>query len=220
MTRLSRFLGPIHHWLFNKIRVFEETEEVLILELKEKGLDVDNVVNSMRHDHGDLIGEASLEELIDTDNIHGWLQEKIRVVETRQAAIISKLMEKHGDMVLDVAKDVYCKMGRKYGEEVQGKNIKDAPTLYKALNNYILEGMPCDNVNSVIEKDDDHIVWNAVDCLHKNYWEAVDGDVQVYYTLRTGFINNFIETANEEFSYTFSIEKNNGLIIMRNVISK
>lgn len=216
---MSRFLGPIHHWLFNKIIIFEEIEIELIKELKKNNIDVDTVVSHGRNTYGQLIPNKGLEELIDTDNIHGWLQENIRVVETRQAAIISDLTKIHGKIIERTAKKVYGHIGRKYGEEVKNENIQDAPTLYRALNNYILEGMPCDNVNSVVEKSQDSIAWDAVDCLHKTYWEQVDGDVKVYYDLRTSFINNFLEKANDKFKYSFVVEKNGNSIIMRNKIS-
>lgn len=219
---MSKFLAPIHDWLFNKIKVFEEIELKLISDLKtEQNIDIQDIVLEKREKYGGLIPNEPLENLIDTNNIHGWLQEKINIIETRQSAIITESIEKYGEKALETIKKSYASIGEKYGKIAKETiKITDAPTMYKVLNNYILEGMPCDHVDSIVEEKEESIIWNTTTCLHKKYWDKVKGNVALYYDLREIFITNFVKNANPDFSYTFEILNENNSVIMKHKISK
>lgn len=219
---MSRFLGPIHHWLFNKIKLYEELETDII-ENAKKGLEgsIENQISSIRDEIGHPIPDKPLEEVIDTNNIHGWLQERITVAETRQAAIITYLIEKFDSKALEIIKDAYSKQGTKTGIDARNNyEVETADQLYKALNNYILDGMPCDNVNNITINSEERLQWKVMNCLHKGYWNKVDGDINVLYDLREIWITNFIENANPKFKYQFNIEENNGQKILVHEINK
>ncbi len=209
---MSRFLGPIHLWLFNKIRLYEDLEANIIKEIHDQ---VDPKITEIAQDLNIKIGNPMpnkpLEELINTNNIHGWLQEKIIIAETRQATLITHIVDKYGGKGLELVKEAYQRQGVECGEDAKTQyDISTAPQLYKALNNYILDGMPCDNVNNITTNDEDRLQWQVFSCLHKDYWESTEGDINVLYELRKIWISNFISNANPSFSYSFNIEDVDG----------
>ena len=200
---MSAFLGPVHHWLFKKISLFENLEKETILKLSETyGDDVSNIHGEAEAKYGNLIPAAPLESLIDTGNIHGWLQNKIQIAETRQAATYKALLDKYGEDIVPVIEDCYQLQGAKYGLEVNSElGLLTAVDLYKQLNNYLLDGMPCDHVNNVIDSNPEKLVWVTTQCLHKPYWKSVGMNEDIMYTLRFRWVRSFIEAANPAFTY-------------------
>lgn len=208
---MSRFLGPIHHWLFNKIIMFEEIEKNIIVNSVENlGIDR-NELEEVIMEFPKAIGNKSLEAIIDTDNIHGWLQNKISIAEARQAKLITYLVEKCPVEGKELALNVYSLAGKAWGEEAKANNdVSNAPSIFKVLNNYVLEGMPCDNVNNVIATEMDLLSWEVTRCLHKEYWIQVSGDENLMYELRAALLTGFVKGANEKYNYVFS--KDNGTL--------
>lgn len=90
---MSLFLGKIHYWLFNKILWFEELENEIINLAAVEGLDIENLTEQINLRYGEKLASKNLEEIIDTGNIHEWLQEKIHSSEGRMAAWTSKILE-------------------------------------------------------------------------------------------------------------------------------
>jgi len=219
---MSRFLGPIHHWLFNKIKLHEELESQIIDNVqRELDTNISNMVSNLENKIGSPIPNRPLEELIDTSNIHGWLQNKITIAETRQAALITSIIDKFGEKGLNVIKETYKDQAIKSGKDAKvNYNVSTPALLYKTLNNYILDGMPCDNVNNVTINEKNKLQWQVVNCLHKGYWENVNGDLNVLYELREIWISNFIKNANPEFTYSFKIQDINGQKILVHEINK
>lgn len=219
---MSRFLGPIHHWLFNKIKLYEELESQIIDNVqRELDTNISDMVSNLENKIGSPIPDRPLEELIDTSNIHGWLQNKITIAETRQAALITNIIDKFGEKGLNVIKETYKDQATKSGKDAKvNYDVSTPALLYKTLNNYILDGMPCDNVNNVTINEENKLQWQVVNCLHKGYWENVNGDINVLYELREIWISNFIKNANPEFTYSFKIQDINGQKVLVHEINK
>ncbi|MBB6218967.1 hypothetical protein HNQ80_005145 [Anaerosolibacter carboniphilus] len=209
---MSRFLGPIHHWLFNKIKLHEALEVELIQAYTSKyGDEVNTIVEQAANKFGAPLPDAPLDQLIDTDNIHGWLQSRISIAETRQAAILTSAFQSYGQESIEMAMNLYKQQGVQSGTDAKSKGqVESAPAIYKALNNYILDGMPCDNVNNVTIAEPDHVEWKNIQCLHKGYWEAVGADIEVFYQLRAQWTKAFVENANEAFTYKVNTADFNG----------
>ena len=205
---MSRFLGPIHHWLFNKIRSNEELELNIIDNVQTKlNVNIDEIVSSSRSQIGDIMEDKNLEEIIDTDNIHGWLQEKITLVETRQAFVIKNIVDKFEGKGVDIIKETYKNKAIKCAKDAKlNSDVSSPASIYKALNNYILDGMPCDNVNNITVNEEDILEWKVGRCLHKGYWEKVGASTDLLYELRKIWIENFVQNANEDYRYEFKIE--------------
>lgn len=211
---MSRFLGPIHHWLFNKIKYYETLEKDIINEIKKEH-DIDNILEDVELKFQSPLKDEPLEEIIDTDNIHGWLQSRIKIAETRQAYLISKILEKYTDEALNIIEKCYSEQGSECGKNAKDNyDISTAETLFKALNNYILDGMPCDNANNITLNESNILQWKVVNCLHKSYWDQAYGDINVFYKLRAVWITSFIKEANPNYEYIFSTEIINSVNVL------
>lgn len=203
---MSAFLGPIHYWLYNKITLFEELERALVESYTNQyGESITDIFQKYCDQYGDPIpANEPLENIIDQSNIHGWLQYKISIAETRQAAFLNEILNTYGDEALQLALNTYYNQGESTGRKSQSTEApSSAPELFKALNNYILDGMPCDRVNEIIVSEEDRFEWNTVSCLHIGYWNAAGANPDTFYTLRKQWISAFIENANPDYKYEF-----------------
>lgn len=216
---MSKFLAPIHGLLFNKIKVSENLEKALINSYREAyGEEVNILVNDINEKFGEPLEDGLIEDLVDADNIHGWLQNKIAMAETRQAKLIGDVIKKFGEEAEKIAFNVFNNQARELAKQAEAIYESDtAPKIYEALNAYILEGMPCDNANKVTIKEIDIFEWKNVKCLHRGYWEVVGAKVETLYTLRFSWIKTFIETINPQYTHTVRKE---GAIFIHQVIRK
>jgi hypothetical protein len=196
---MSLFLGKIHFWLYNKIQWFEAIEEDIIRWAGKKGLPVDSWVKEINEEFGQPTGGTPLEEVIDSSNIHGWLQEKIQSAELRQAALATRILE-----VDSTYRDELVQIYKVQGENAasaHGDDLNSADDIYQVLNDYLLEGMPCDRVTEIMQSDENEVVWNTTTCLHKPYWEQVGGNVSNFYIFREAWTKGFVSTLNSNFKY-------------------
>lgn len=200
---MSRFLAPIHTWLFNKIKLYEGLEKDIISNFT----DIHDILEDIQNNFISPLDDSPIEDVIDVTNIHGWLQNRISVAETRQAYLITKLVEKFGDEGFRIIEKAYLAQGTDCGRDAAEKYDVATPNdLFKAIYNYILEGMPCDNANNVTRNEADIIEWITVVDLHGDYWERVGGNAANFYELRKAWISSFVEAANPEFKYSFDIK--------------
>ena len=102
---MSAFLGHIHYWLYRKIQLLVEREN-LILEKTTKV--VDDLAEELHSISVDTYGEPinpsiPLENIIDHGNIHGWLANQINIASVREAAFIRDLLDTNsGDEAVNV----------------------------------------------------------------------------------------------------------------------
>ncbi len=199
---MSKFLAPIHYWLYGKIMAMEDIESNLLTALKTPELETFH--HTLTDTFGPLLGDTPLETIIDQGNIHGWLQEKISAVETRQAKLIDFAIAK-GDAkaIKEKVSQIYQQEGRDLGIYRADNKIESAPAIFKALGDVLLEGMPCDRVNVINDQDDDAIRWDVVACVHETYWNQAHLSVQDYYAFRAAFSKGFVEGINPHFTYAF-----------------
>jgi len=181
---MSAFLGPIHFWLYNKIQIQQELlEEILTLtndlfpDLKEE-LDTQYGVSQTK----------PLEKVIDQGNIHGWLQSSISQVEYKLANCITYIINSNPELLSKI-KLIFNTEGKEKSSLDSTSNATDA---YKAIGDCLLDGMPCDHANSVLEENEDKVIWKRNTCVHTQYWEDVDGDIKIYYSLREAFISGYL----------------------------
>ena len=206
---MSKFLAPIHTWLFNKIKLHEELELNLINSYTTAfGDSISDLVSKNYEDFGFPLEDKPLEDLIDTSNIHGWLQGRIKITETRCASLITNVINKFGDEAINISLNIYSQQGINSGTDaLLSYGSPSAPKIYEAIGNYMLDGMPCDSANNVISKDENCIEWKTSHCLHKDYWFTGSANITFQYKLRYFWIKSFVETLNGNYSYhTTSIE--------------
>ena len=166
---MSAFLGPIHFWLYNKIGRQEAlTKKVAGYALKEGWI----------HDAKQYTKELPpLEEVIDVGNIHGWLQEQITDAETRYADLVRTITSgkpEHMEQLLGVAYE--------FGQANAVARDATATDIYKAFEDFFVNGMPCDRVNVVTSENDDEVIWEMTRDIHAGYW---DGQTEAYYKMRS-----------------------------------
>lgn len=180
---MSAFLGPIHYWLYNKIKIQNNiVEDILDISENSKLRDV------LYEQHGD--GELKpLDEVIDVGNIHGWLQNQIIKVETKLAFAVTDILEAN-DNYLEKIKKVFYDNAVKYSPLNENSTIEEA---FKAINDTLLDGMPCDHVNAVVKQDEKEAVWKRYECVHSKFWSEAKGDIKIYYILRDEFIRGLLE---------------------------
>ena len=173
---MSAFLGPIHFWLYNKIQFQENLIDELVAYVTAKGWSdkVDQYVSTDRR---------KLDEVIDEANIHGWLQSRIHDAEGRYAALV---LDAAGD---DAEKfDALKEAARDFGAK-QGLQAATAPEAFHRLDDLLLDGMPCDQVNRVRESDDARIAWDRTMDLHSEFWQ---GHGARYYALRQALVDGLL----------------------------
>jgi hypothetical protein len=181
---MSAFLGPIHYWLYNKIKIQNDIVEEILDYADEQGI---NIRTTAYEKFGD--GELKpLEEVIDVTNIHGWLQERVSRVENKLAFAVTKLLQVNPES-LDSIKNIFKNKGAEVSTFNKDTKIEE---IYKALNDTLLDGMPCDHAISVIYNDDNEIIWRRNTCVHEQYWKAHGGDIKNYYLLRDEFIKGLL----------------------------
>ena len=202
---MSLFLGKIHYWLFNKILWFEKLEGEIIDLAKKEGFEVEKISEDIQNKYGRKLPNKPLEDLIDTGNIHGWLQGRIDSLEYRLASIVTDILKEN--IKIEEIKEVFKSNGKEVFENIEDKSLS-ADGLFKVIFDNLVEGMPCDRVNLVEEESDEKVVWITTTCVHKRFWDAVGGDVNNYYILKDGWIEGFVSSSPKNFVYEREDNKN------------
>ncbi len=189
---MSKFLAPIHFWLYRKI----EIQEQLIGNI----LDKSNADKKAFYERLGVLPEGSLEENIDTANIHGWLQENIIESEKRLANSVRIAID--NGISKDELRELFYEEGKNTGDSLTPQDA------YKKVNDSLLDGMPCDNVNALISQSDQEVRWKRTADLHGEYFEEQNLDKDLYYDLRDWFLKGIagdiiLFTRNED-EYIFS----------------
>lgn len=195
---MSKFLAPIHSWLFNKIQISESIEGRLLDSLQ---LQKAPFVTDLYAAVGPQLPDRPIEDLIDPSNIHGWLQNRIHMTETRLAALISWQV-KENPAVLAQLHRIWSETGEALADSLEPTAPINAEGAYKLVQDLILEGMPCDRVNQVTAVSPNSVEWLTTSCLHERYFNAAGGDVTHYYDLRTSFVNGFLGAVQPGTRYT------------------
>lgn len=209
---MSLFLGKIHYWLFNKVLWFEGLEDKVIEFTRAKIAEGDNLENEINLKYGKKLENKNLEEIIDTSNIHGWLQSKIHSAEGRMAAWTSAILNNDKEYIYELKK-IYTEQGVNAAKEAKVKSSNaTAEDIFNSMNDYILDGMPCDRVNEVITSNDEIVEWKRRICVHKEIWENEGVSVETFYDLRNQWISAFVKEMNNDYEY---IELDNDIKAIR-----
>ncbi|GAA0120918.1 MAG: hypothetical protein KID00_13475 [Clostridium argentinense] len=202
---MSTFLTPIHTWIFNKIILFEDIERAFSKAyILKYGETAKTIINQSKL-YGEMINiDKNLEDIIDLNDVNGWFQNKIANAETRQAFIITELKKIYGEEVEEIAAKFYRDNGVKCGlmskEKENPNNVID---IFNSMNNYLLEGMPCDEVQSIITKKDNIIEWCNSRCIHKSNYDKIGGNVDMFYRLRFQWLASFVRQVNNKYKFEY-----------------
>lgn len=176
---MSRFLSAIHYFMYNKIQYLDWINRDLLekFDLKEKREEVLRYAGSLE--------EGNLEDIINLENIHGWINQNISIVELGLAKTVDLILEKNN---LDDIKTYFYKLGLE-----EGKKIEKPIQVFEKLNERFLDGMPCDRALELLKEDEDGIVWRENLEIHSKFWK--DKGV-IYRELRNNFVKGLCKSCN------------------------
>lgn len=191
---MSAFLGKIHYWLYNKIIFLEDINDDILSIVDCKEFDIELLISESYKKFGEKI-EGNLEDKINHDNIHGWLQDKIKSVELRHAYYVTVLI---GNNIITL-EEIYKVFENKAIE--CSKNLETPNEIFNEIYNYLLSGMPCDRVNTIVKDEDDEFVWEVAIDVHKTYWDMVGGNVEFYNGAVKKWIETFVKQSSKSYVY-------------------
>ncbi len=206
---MSAFLGKIHYWLYNKIQVEETILETILKQAENKGFDVVTFEKEITEKFGKAT-KGQLEDEINHDNIHGWLQDRITSVESRLATTVTTLLN-NNTLTNEEIKEDFVNNAKVCASTLEVSEV-DASAMFNLVYDYLLAGMPCDRVNVVEEATDVTVKWSTAIDIHVKYWELVGGNVENFHNYVEAWIGSFVSSVNPSFKY----EKVNSL----NIITK
>ncbi len=190
----------IHQWLYNKIILLEKIEEDIEQWAANQGLPAKEWMQEIIESYGQPTEAVPLKKVTDKSNIHLWLYNTVQSTELRQAALITAILDEKPEFKDNII-EIFTKHGitaaREYKDVIPGSPEE----LYIILNDFVLEGMPDQRVNDILSGNENVIIWRTIKCLHKPFWDEVDGDVQHFHELREAWVKAFIETLKPEFVY-------------------
>ena len=195
---MSAFIGPIHYWLYGKIKLVNQRQDYLREKVSEMcGATADELWDQVTQSYGEPLPDRDLGELIAHDNIHGWLQRQINLAESREAAFIKELTDTCGGAAEDLIGRAFNEHGAQTGTAAKQSGRYDLTSvegILKALNDYYLNGMPCDAGDCVIS-------------LHQPNWQRAGVDeaaMRSYYEL---WLKGFVQASNPKFVYALDGER-------------
>jgi len=178
---MSAILGPIHHWLFRKIKIQNDLINAVIAAAKEKELNV-ALLEDIDEKFGS-IPEGDLGNIIDPTNIHGWLQDKIVIVERRLAYVVKTLTDGDAEAI-----NIICDISRAFGVKNAISNGVSPTDGFEYYENTFVSGMPCDGVNMIVNEDSDELMWQETVDIHRQYWDELGADIAQFYEIRNAMI--------------------------------
>lgn len=209
---MEMVLEPIHHWLYNQIELQEALIEELLRWANEKG----GIVEELRQESYKLYGKpikGKIEDSIDDQNMHRWLQEKFISAEHRLAYIFTYLLDDKY-ITIEEVKSIFYEQGSKVAAQFKlykSDEPVDVRQVYKKIYDCLPDGLPSDNINEVIQSTKDEVVWRTTRCVHESYWKEVGGDIIYYYMLRRAWIQGFLKNSGLHYEeiqrYTFKMKR-------------
>lgn len=199
---MSAFLAPIHYWLYKKIRLVIQREQMIYDKAREVcGLAAEESRAQVWQTYGEPLPDVDLAQLIDQSNIHGWLQRQINIAESSEAAFIKDILDMCSDSK-QVVEEVFYQHGLQCGEDARGKfDVSGALGIYKALNDYYLNGMPCDQADKLVEETMDKVVWESSTCLQEPNWKRVGIAANTMKAIYQKWLEGFIKGVNSQFEF-------------------
>lgn len=145
---MSKTLGPIHYLMYEKIKFQDKITDFLM----------DGDFSQIKYKP---VSKRPLDEILDQENIHGFLQEKIDIVESRLAQALN-LCENPSEKLY--------KLGQECGKR---KDFSSFEEIFTDLNTYLLDGMPCDQgLSAVLDGEILYLITN--NNLHKKYEDEIN----------------------------------------------
>lgn len=190
---MAEKFAEIHIWMFNKIRLQNQFSDEILKQLPENP-QASHIKSQVEKSFP--FPKGNLEEIIDHENIHQWLETHLILTDRKLAWIVNEVKDHF--LPLPVLEDIFFHLGKKHRDLLQPVWLKPS-YVYRTLTDALTEGMPCDKANQVISHDENHLVWEVANCMHTKSWQSENADVNDFYGLRDSWIRGLLE--NSEFNY-------------------
>ena len=200
---MSMFLGPIHQWLYNKIQNGAERAAAIEDAFKGAfGAEADALIAEMDDKYPAFPVGIPLEDIIGDAQIHPFLMGLIRMVETREGALIAAFTGKYADKAADLALATAEEFGKKTGDAAKAEvNAGDMESIYKALYDRQLDGMPCDQ-GAQPQLSGDKLIIRQSECLHSNNWKETGAPLELMCKITGAWMKGFLEGAASGVAYS------------------
>lgn len=211
---MSAFLGHIHFWLYKKIQLINEREQLI---LKEAEKSLDDLATELHDTAVSMYGEPipadrNLQMIIDHSNIHGWLQNQIEVTSVREATFIKDLLDCGGDMATDAILTAFVTQGTACGtlaKEKLGDAQHTPQEVYQAMQDYYLNGMPCDGGNTIISESDSEYIWAGTHQNQREHWKKAGVSEVFMAAAYQAWFRAFVAAAAPYLQFDVILEENN-----------
>lgn len=190
---MSLTLAPIHDIMNRKVLRLDRMSEAL-LKYAETGKGLTDL-RARIDAEAPAADTRPLSEIVDSTNIHGWLDRAVNQSERRFASVVAGLLAAAPDSLDDLRRTLYT-----LGESEAQPANQPANDAYLWLNTALLEGMPCDRTVEMQKSDASEVVWQTVQCPHAPHWMAVGLSVDVFYDLRAAWLSGVLSQSG--LSYT------------------
>lgn len=212
---MSAFLGQIHFWLYKKIQLLVEREKLILEKTNNVVGDLADELHQVAIDtYGQPIDpEIPLDQLIDHDNIHGWLSSQIQRASVREAAFIKDLLDcVSGDQSVPTIAgilDAFAMQGKACGILAKESLTEESgEAIYNALQNFYVNGMPCDGGDQIIDINPQHFQWIGDHHLQIPYWRTAGIDPNFMALSYQTWFEFFTKHISDSFE--FLVEKKDG----------
>ncbi len=148
---MSNNLGPVHYMMYEKIK-FQDQVTAFLMDGNTEAIDKKIPP----------VSKEDLGQIIDQDNIHGFLSSKIDVVENRL------------NIAFALAENVDQKLFNLGKIKAENKDFSSLEEIFEDLNMFLLDGMPCDNALSAMVNDEGELFLVTNENLHKQYEDFID----------------------------------------------
>ena len=188
---MSLFLGPIHTWLYDKVKLQDSlTRSVADMALR-KGYAVEEI---KALDTGlATLEEGDLEDIVN-GSIHEWLLERVGLVELRLAYVLSAILKEDASRIEDIEKAAYD-----FGVQHACDPDVSVRFAFNYLDDKLINGMPCDRVIELISESQDRIVCEQYEDIHAQYLDVFECDHEAYYKVRYALIKGLLSKSGIEF---------------------
>ena len=95
-------------------------------------------------------------------------------------------------------------IGRQYGQDHNLGSDLSIEEVYPAIAGKMLNGMPCDRVEEMLDSTEDSFRWRDRLDIHADYWEPYGRSSKDFYQIRTSVIEGLL--GQSDISYTWNGE--------------
>ncbi|PKM64132.1 MAG: hypothetical protein CVU96_04385 [Firmicutes bacterium HGW-Firmicutes-20] len=190
---MAEKFAEIHGWMFNKIKLQNQFSDEILKRITNQ----DQATYIKNHlEEFFPFPNGNLEEIIDHENIHQWLEKHLVLTDRKLAWMVNEV--KGNPLSLESLEEIFFKLGKNHRDMLQPVWLKPS-YVYRTLTDALTEGMPCDKANQVISHDENHLLWEVGNCMHTKSWQNENADIEDFYKLRDSWIQGLLNDS--EFTY-------------------